>query len=137
MGKELHHGGWWPDYVKSLYRKDSLRRWSGELHEEPEFAGGMGHLHAALIHNKHESFSEMVDKTNNWSEIEARLMFDAHHPPMNIPRFITAMGREFWHRMIIKRAFLDGKIGIMFAMYQVFSRFVSYAKLWEMQIQKK
>ncbi len=137
LGKELHYGGWWPDYVKRLYRKDALKRWSGELHEEPEFLGGMGHLKSAMIHKKHETFSEMVDKTNNWSEIEAKLMYDSGHPPMNIPRFLTAMGREFWHRMIIKRAFLDGKIGIMFAMYQVFSRFVSYAKLWEMQITKR
>lgn len=133
LGKELKHGGWYPDYVKRLYKKTALKGWSGDLHEEPIFAGDLGHLKNDLLHVKHETFFEMVEKTNKWSAIEAKLMFDAKHPPMNLPRFITAMGREFWHRMIVKRAYLDGKVGIMFALYQVFSRFVSYAKLWEMQ----
>ena len=133
LGKKLVHGGWWPDYVKRLYLKKNLKGWSGELHEEPQFNGKLGHLKYTLIHIKHENFAEMVDKTNNWSEIEAKLMYEAHHPKMNIPRFLTAMGREFWYRMIKKQAYLDGRIGVMFAMYQVFSRFVSYAKLWELQ----
>lgn len=133
LGKELKHGGWYPDYQKRLFTKEKLKGWEGELHEEPKFAGQLGHLKNPILHIKHETFSEMVEKTNKWSYTEAKLMYDANHPKMNIPRFLSAMAREFWHRMIIKRAFLDGKIGIMFAMYQVFSRFISYAKLWELQ----
>ncbi len=133
LGKELRHGGWYPDYQKRLFFKNKLKSWKGELHEEPQFEGELGHLKNPMLHIKHETFSEMVEKTNKWSEYEAKLMFDAHHPQMNIPRFFSSMWREFWQRMIVRRAFLDGKIGIMFALYQVFSRFVSYAKLWEKQ----
>jgi len=39
--------------------------------------------------------------------------------------------------MILKMAFLDGKVGVIFAIYQVFSKFTSYAKLWELQIKSK
>lgn len=137
LGKELRYGGWYPDYVKRLYKKSSLKKWIGDLHEEPVFEGSMGHFNSALIHQKHETITEMVEKTNRWSEIEGKLMFDAGHPPMNIPRFLTAMWREFWQRMVLKRAFLDGSVGIIFAMYQVFSRFTSYAKLWELQVKAK
>jgi hypothetical protein len=76
----------------------------------------------------------MVEKTNDWSEIEARLMFEARHPKMNIFRFFTAGFREFWHRMIIQTAFLDGTEGVIYALYQVFSRLISYSKLWELQL---
>lgn len=134
LGRELRHGGWWPDYVKRLYKKDSLKKWQGALHEEPVVDGPMGHLTAPLKHIKHETIFEMVEKTNKWSVYEAKLMFDAGHPPMNVSRFTSAMFREFWFRMVRKLAFLDGPIGIIFAIYQVFSRFVSYAKLWEMQL---
>jgi len=137
LGKELKHGGWYPDYVKRLFMKNKLQKWEGELHEEPVFDGKMGHLGNPMIHKKKETIPQMVEKTNKWSEIEAKLMFEANHPPMNIPRFCTAMFREFWFRMIRKMAFLDGSIGIIFAMYQVYSRFISYAKLWEMQIKTK
>ena len=134
LGKELKHGGWWPDYAKRLFKKNKFKKWTGELHEEPVFKGKLGHFKNPLIHLKHDNLTEMVDKTNSWSEIEARLMIEANHPRMNIPRFISAMFREFWLRMIKQMAFLDGPQGIIYALYQVFSRFVSYAKLWEMQL---
>ena len=136
LGRELCHGGWWPDYVKHLVRKNALKVWKGDLHEEPVFEGNLEYLKGALVHLKHDNLSEMVEKTNDWSNIEAKLMFEAKHPPMNILRFSSAMFREFWLRMIKQMAFLDGSEGIIYAIYQVYSRFISYAKLWEMQIRK-
>lgn len=136
LGKELKNGGFWPDYQKRLFKRSALKGWTGKIHEEPVFGGSLGHLKNPMIHEKHETFSEMIEKTNKWSEAEAKLMFDANHPPMNIPRFASAIVREFWTRMIKGRAFLDGKVGIVFAIYQVFSKFISYAKLWELQTKK-
>lgn len=137
LGHEMHWGGWWPDYVLRLIRKDKLKGFKGELHEQANIDGDIGKLENPLIHTTHESLSEMVEKTNKWSEIEAKLMLTAKHPPMNVPRFITAMFREFWYRAIVKLGFLDGPIGIIEIIYQVFSRFVSYSKLYELQIKTK
>lgn len=137
LGKLLKHGGWWPDYVKRLYIKDKLKGWRGELHEEPIFDGSLGHLQNPLIHLKHDNLSDMVDKTNIWSEIEAKLMLDSNHPKMNQPRFVSAMFREFWLRVIKQKAYLDGAEGVIYAFYQIYSRFITYAKLWEMQLTKK
>lgn len=144
FAKEFRYSGQWPDYQKRLYRKSSLARWIGKLHEEPVFSakgrsssggkGNLGYLKAPLLHYKHNKLSEMVDKTNEWSDIEAKLLFDAKHPPLNIPRFFSSLIREFWLRMIVQLAFLDGSFGIIYALYQVFSKGVTYAKLWELQI---
>ena len=136
FGKEMKHCGLWPDYVLRLIKKDSLIAWTGELHEQPEVKGKVGYLKKPLIHTKHKTLEEMVDKTNDWSEIEAKLMFKVHHPKMNILRFFSAMTREFWLRMIKQTAFLDGVEGVIYAIYQVFSKSISYAKLWEMQLKK-
>jgi len=137
FNKEFKFGGQYPDYNIRLFKRDGLTGWKGDLHEEPIFKGELGYLKNPIVHLKHDNLSEMVDKTNKWSEIEAKLMFEAGHPPMNIPRFMTAMFREFWLRMIRQTAFLDGSLGIIYALYQVYSRFISYAKLWEMQIGAK
>ncbi len=146
LGREMKYGGWWPDYAKRLFRKNKFKKWVGELHEEPVFSsrgrsvsggeGELGHIKNPLIHLKHDNLEEMVEKTNEWSEIEARLMHQANHPSMNIFRFAAAMLREFWLRMVKHRAFLDGTEGIIYALYQVWSKFISYAKLWEMQLEK-
>lgn len=133
LGKEFHFGGQSPDYVKRLFKREELKGWKGELHEEPVIKGQIGHLKNKILHIKHEDFTEMVEKTNLWSDIEAKLMFEAGHPPMNVVRFLSAISREFGKRMIVQTAFLDGPEGIVYALYQVFSRFVSYTKLWELQ----
>ena len=130
----MKHCGLWPDYVLRLIKKEDFVRWEGDLHEQPKIEGKIYHLTEPLIHKKHDKLSDMVDKTNKWSEIEAKLMFEAHHPTMNFFRFISAGFREFWLRMIIQTAFLDGTPGIIYGLYQVFSRLISYSKLWEIQL---
>jgi glycosyltransferase involved in cell wall biosynthesis len=137
LGKELRHGGWWPDYVIHFLKKSKFIGWKGDLHEEPVFNGNLGYFKNPLIHLKHDNLSDMVSKTNTWSLVEATLMLKAGHPPMDIPRFISALVREFWLRMIKNKAYLDGTQGIIYALYQVFSRFLSYARLWELQLTKE
>ena len=131
--QEFKHSSQYPDYQKRLYRKSKLKKWVGDLHEEPIYEGELKHIKNPMVHLKKMTLSQMMDKTNRWSDFEARLMIEAHHPPMNIVRFLSAMTREFWKRMIVEMAFLDGSKGIIYAMYQVYSKFVSYAKLWELQ----
>lgn len=133
LGKEMRHGGWWPDYVKRLYKRSSLRKWVGDLHEEPVFEGKMGHLKNPMVHLKHDNLSEMIEKTNKWSEIEAKLLFDANHPKMSWWRFFRIMLTEFWYRLIVKKGFLDRVEGVIYIVYQMWSKFITYAKLWEMQ----
>lgn len=133
FGKEFRHGGQWPDYQKRLFLKANLKGWSGDLHEEPIFDGHLDHLKNPLIHHKDINIHEMLEKTNRWSEIEGKLMYDAGHPQMNTLRFLSAGMREFFLRMIKQMSFLDGKEGIIYALYQVYSKLISYSKLWEMQ----
>lgn len=141
LGKRMRWGGWWPDYVLRLIKRDALDKWEGELHEQPKIEcpsrgarAEIGKLKEPLLHNSHRTLSEMVDKTNEWSEIEAKLLFAANHPKMNLVRFFSAGFREFWYRGIRKLGFLDGTIGVIEVIYQTYSRLVTYAKLWELQI---
>lgn len=134
LGHTMHWGGWYPDYVLRLIRKDKLKGWFGELHEQPLVDGEVGHLKEPFLHDSHRSLHEMVEKTNKWSEIEAKLLYDSGHPKMNFFRFCSAALREFWYRGIIKLGFLDGTVGVIEVIYQMYSRLITYSKLWEMQI---
>jgi glycosyltransferase involved in cell wall biosynthesis len=134
--KEFKYSGQYPDYQKRLFKRKSLNGWTGEVHEEPQIEGQIGHLKNPMLHHKNMTLSEMVDKTNKWSEHEARLMFEANHPPMNVFRFASAGFREFVKRFIKEKAFLDGKEGIIYGIYQIYSKLISYSKLWEMQLKE-
>ena len=137
LGKKMYFGGWWPDYVLRLMKKEALIKWEGRLHEQPKIRGKISKLRHPLIHNSHRSLSERVEKTNQWSEVEAELLFKSGHPKMNILRFFSAGFREFWYRGVRKLGFLDGTVGIIEVFYQTYSRLITYSKLWELQIAKK
>ena len=134
FGKEFKYSGQYPDYQKRLFKKENIKKWTGIVHEEPDYKGVLGHLDNPMIHKKNMTISQMIEKTNIWSEIEAQLMFDAKHPPMDIWRFSSAGLREFNLRFIKQKAFLDGKEGIIYGIYQIYSKLISYSKLWEKQI---
>lgn len=134
LTKVLYHGGWWPDYVLRLMKRDKLIKWEGELHEQPKIDGKVGKLKEAFFHYSHRgSFEHKLQNTIYWSKIEAQLLYDSGHPPMNILRFLSAMWREFYKRMIKYQAWRDGTEGIIETIYQVFSVFITYARLWELQ----
>lgn len=135
LGHEMKHGGWWPDYVLRLIKKGSLKKWQGRLHEQPEIKGEVGKLKNPLTHISHRNLSDMVEKTNDWSDIEAELLFKSDHPKMTWWRFLSAGFREFWYRGIKKVGFLDGVPGVIEVLYQSFSKMITYAKLWEMQLE--
>lgn len=135
LGHTMRWGGWWPDYVLRLIRKDKLKGWFGELHEQPLIDGGVGKLKNPLLHDSHRSIGEMIEKTNKWSEIEAKLLYESGHPRMNFFRFCSAGFREFWYRGVKNLGFLDGSVGVIEIIYQTYSRLITYSKLWEKQMQ--
>lgn len=133
FGKEVHFGGAWPDYVKRLFKKEKLKRWEGRLHEEPIFEGKLGHLKEPMTHFTHRNLSSMVEKTRKWSKIEAELLFEAKHPPAAWWRILRIMLTEFWKRAIRLQGWRDGTVGWIEIIFQMFSRFITYARLWELQ----
>lgn len=135
LGHTMRWGGWWPDYVLRLIKKNKLKGWFGELHEQPLVGGEVGKLKNPILHDSHRSIGEMVEKTNKWSEVEAKLLYESGHPKMNVVRFCSAAFREFWYRGIVKLGFLDGTVGVIEIIYQVYSRLITYSKLWEKQMQ--
>ena len=124
------------EYILRLMRKDALVEWYGELHETARIRGETGRLNASMIHNTHRTLEEMVTKTNEWSDVEAKLRFDAGHPPVVWWRFIRVMVTAFFDSFITQGAWHAGVVGFIESMYQAFSIFITYAKLWELQ-QKK
>jgi len=134
LGHRMRWGGWYPDNVLRLIKKDKLKGWFGELHEQPLIDGEVGCLTKPLLHESHRNLHDMVEKTNKWSEIEAKLLFESGHPKMNFFRFCSAGFREFWYRGIVKLGFLDGRVGVIEIIYQMYSKLITYAKLWEKQL---
>jgi glycosyltransferase involved in cell wall biosynthesis len=136
--RNFYLGREWPTQDKQvrLFRKKYLRGWTGKVHESALVDGEIGDLTHCFDHDTHRTLSEMVAKTNEWSAIEAQLRFVAHHPKMSWWRMFRVMLTSFWDFYITQKGYLVGMVGIIESMYQSFSTFITYAKLWELQGQR-
>lgn len=136
--QNFYLGHLWPyqEKILRLFQKSALKDWYGKLHESPNVTGETGELSSPLIHDTHRTLEEMVAKTNTWSEVEASLRLHNDHPPVVWWRFFRVMATAFYDSFIRQGGWKAGAIGWIESIYQAFSMFITYAKLWEMQHKK-
>lgn len=125
----------WPtvDKMHRFFRRTALKGWRGALHETAVVEGKVETIWDPLIHETHRTLSEMVAKTNEWSNTEAMLRYASHHPPIVAWRLIRVMMTGFLRTFIEQGGWRAGTVGIIESIYQGFSLFITYAKLWELQ----
>lgn len=134
LGVEMKHGGWAPDYVKRLFRRSNFKGWQGELHEQPLYAGELKLLIQPMIHLQPDTLEPMLEKSIKWSTVEARLLFEAHHPLIVWWRILRMGLTTLWQRLIQKQGHLDGVEGLILAIYQAYHTMIIYMRLWQMQL---
>ena len=129
----------WPYQEKMirLIKKDALIGWRGQIHETAIVKHAHGFLKNPLLHYTHDSLTRMVEKTNRWSATEASLRIKANHPPVFSWRFFRVMATSFWRVFIKQKGYRAGTVGLIESIYQSFSIFITYAKLWELQNKKR
>lgn len=136
--KTFYFGKDWnlEDQVQRLFYKKRFKEWYGVVHETPKIDGSFGTLESPILHFTHRNLSQMLTKTNSWSNYEAELRFKAKHPKMTVVRFIRVMITAFLDSYVKNKGYKNGTQGFIEATYQSFSMFITYAKLWEMQNKK-
>lgn len=133
--KNYYLGRPWPyrDRMERFFWKKGLIGWEGKLHESPKVNGQVGQLKNPLIHNTHRTLEEMLEKTNQWSEIEADLRFRSGHSPIVFWRLMRVMASAFFDSFIKQSGWRAGVTGLIESIFQSYSAFITYAKLWEKQ----
>lgn len=133
--KNFYLGCSWPkgEWMLRLFTRQSFVKWRGTLHETAVIRGAIGKLSGLLLHDTHRTLSEMVQKTNEWSQTEAELRLSVNHPKITWWRIIRVTITGFWHSFFSQGGWSVGTVGWIESMYQGFSMFITYAKLWELQ----
>ncbi len=129
----------WPfiEKMQRLFKKEALMGWQGELHETPITTGTSGVLNGFILHFTHRDLESMINKTLIWSSTEAVTRFNQNHPPVVWWRFPRVMLTTFINSYILQGGFRAKTAGLIESVYQSFSIFITYAKLWELQKKAK
>lgn len=125
----------WPyiETILRLFRKENISGWFGEIHESPKITGKTEILDGFLLHFTHRDLESMVVKTIAWSQAEAMLRFKANHPQITWWRIPRVMLTAFIKSYILQGGYKAKTVGLIESIYQAFSIFITYAKLWEIQ----
>jgi glycosyltransferase involved in cell wall biosynthesis len=137
--KDFYFGGPRPlsSPMHRLMKKENLTSWVGDLHETPQVTGDSSKLQNYLLHFTHLDIDSMLRNTLEWSTKEAQLRISQNHPPIVWWRLIRVFATGFWNSFVTQQGYKCGTAGWVEAMYQGFSLFLTYAKVWEMQNKDK
>ena len=115
LGKEMRHGGWWPDYVLRLFLRKKARFSDDIVHERVLIEGAAGRLKTPLLHYSYTSLEQVLVKNDKYSTAAA-IKAHAQGKKSSLSKALAKAGWTFLRAYILRRGFLDGKEGFIAAL---------------------
>ena len=131
-GKQIRHGGWWPDYVLRLFRRNAGYFTDSVVHERVVVQGKIGKLTSPLLHDAFVNLDEVLRKVNCYSSLGAEMLYQKG-VQSSISKAIFKALWCFIRTYCLKAAFLDGRQGLMLSISNAEGAYYKYVKLLELQ----
>ena len=131
-GVRLRFGGSRPVHIPRLFQNGRGVVSEDVVHEHVIIDGPVGRLKGALHHYTTDSVTARVRKDDEYSNIIARVRFQAGRR-VSFWRLLFIMPAVVFRDLFLRLGILDGKTGIIVAAIAAFYAFSKYAKLWELQ----
>ncbi len=127
IGKIVRHGGWWPDYVTRLYRRDRGRFNGNLVHESVVVDGEIGTLKNPIEHNTIVSAEDADGKIERYSGIAAQELAARGRSSNELAARLRGAA-AYLRSFVMQLGFLDGATGHRVARYQARYTYKKWAK---------
>lgn len=136
MGQQVTYSGWQNDAVIRFFRKDQCRYEEKHVHAEILAKGNVDTLKGKLDHYTHRSTQHFLAKMERYAQWSAE---DHYQKTPTVGFFHLAIKPlfRFFKHYILKRGFLDGRIGFIVSSIMAWGVFLRYIKIKEIQLEKK
>ena len=128
IGKPLNHGETASIRLLRLVKKRK-GIWYGRVHEVINVSGKTGSMENPIIHYPHKTLSEFLSEISSYSTLRAKELFESGKKT-NFLSIILYPKAKFLLNFFIKKGFMDGIYGFVFAILMSFHSFLVRAKLW-------
>lgn len=132
-GKELKYGETGNIRLLRLARKDA-GLWEGMAHERWQIEDPVGKLVNPLQHFPHKTLSKFLEKINFYTDIRA-MELKQQNTKVYVWSIIAYPLCKFVINYFLKKGFMDGIHGLVFALVMSFHSFLVRGKLW-LQMEK-
>jgi hypothetical protein len=113
--REIHGGGWWPDYQARLLRPTRCRYDSAyQVHERVLIDGRERTLGQPVIHLNYSSRREFLEKQRRYTKLRVRQDLRRGWVPRR-RSYLGAPAREFWRRYVQMGGYRDWLTGLFLA----------------------
>lgn len=132
LGRWMKHGGWF--HYSLHFFKRGKARYEGIIHERLVPNGTVGKIEAPLLHYPYESILHFLNRHNGYSSREAAMLLEekGQLPEKEILHNLKVKPiKRFLKFYVRKRAFLDGRVGLIFSVLYAYVHFLNWAKYWE------
>jgi len=127
-GQWMHHGDWYPDRVLRLFKREAGSFSNDLVHERLIVAGRIERLDGELLHHSMPTLEGALDKMNRYSSGRAVDKVAAGRKG----GLASALSHGLWAFVrcyMLRRGFLDGRLGFVLAVYVAENTYYRYLKM--------
>lgn len=133
FGKWIKHSRWWPDYNVRFFRKGKVE-WDDKIHSIPITQGTGVEIPAeekyALVHYNYQTISQYLGRSDRYTSVMATELVSGGYR-FSPEDLIKRPCAEFLSRYYAGQGYKDGLHGLVLAILQANTEFLTYLKVWE------
>jgi glycosyltransferase involved in cell wall biosynthesis len=132
--KWIHYGEWFPDWNIRIFRSDSWKMESQDVHEGIILKGTSRRLNGLLEHHSYRDWKDRNSRIEKYAELWAQMKLKEGAKTFMGEGTLRAIWR-FLRNYIIKLGFLDGIIGLKISISIAKEVNLKYKKLYQLNSQ--
>lgn len=131
LGQPLHHGGWHPDYILRLARRDTAQFQPAMVHETLDVDGEVGRLAEPLVHHSYRTIDDVLAKLRRYALASAEMRRRDGIRGGLLAAIIRSLF-SFLKAYFLQAGLLDGRRGFVAALFRSQETFWRYLAVgWE------
>lgn len=131
FGEPVQYGGHAPDPSLRFYPREAIT-WQGVVHEKAIVTLPVRRLKYPMLHHTYTSWERYFFKFNQYTTLMAEKI-NENGKRASFWDIVFRPGFAFFRDYVLKRGFLDGKMGFVLAGLHAFYTLVKYVKLYYLQ----
>lgn len=139
LGREIRHGGWYPDRQIRLFDRRKAHWKDVTVHEsiEPDDGAVSATLSGDILHFSVDGIAHHASMIQSrYAPLGARAMLESGRSTSPLQMALAPLA-SFLTGYILNFGFLDGVAGLCIAYFGAYNTFLKHALLMEMQVSKK
>jgi len=141
MGRQVRHGGFYPDPKLRIFKRSCARFEERLVHEDLQLNAGSAYRPSLnyemgspieIIHHSYPTLSDYLDHMNRYSSLGAEMAAARGRVRFSVFNIVVRPAATFLYNYFFRLGFLDGREGLLLHLYHAVYVSWKYAKAWEL-----